>query len=93
MYRIKFSHQYKKLNGESLAELKDVIPIELERQTKGFIDYDAEGIYKLPKKGIFLVLVFLGGYGTLFTTLRRHTPRKYEYYSNLIGEQFEVVIA
>ena len=89
--KIKFSHNYKKLNNEKGAHLFDVYPILLEDQTKGFIDYDTEGIYKLPERGAFLCLVFKGINGTIFTTLRRMTSKKYEYYLDNKMEWFTII--
>ena len=89
--KIKFSHNYKKLNGEKWATLCNVRIIKLEHQTKGFLDYDTEGIYKLPKSGFFMCLLFHGENGTVFTTLRRYTPPKFHYYFDLIDKEFEII--
>jgi len=90
--KIKFSHNYKKLNNEKSAELRDVIIINLERQAKSFLEYDTEGIYNLPEKGTYIALIFLGKNGTLFTTLRRYTPMKYKYYVSHLNDFFEILI-
>lgn len=45
--------------------------------------------YKLPA-GKVLVLLFRSDC-FLFTTIRRYTPRKYEYYMGCRGEEFEIV--
>lgn len=88
---IKFSHEYKKLNHEQCGVLLGVFRIYLEEQSKVFLDYDTEGIYKLPKDGSYLLLLFMGNGGTIFTTLRRTTPEKWRYYNSKIKEEFEFV--
>lgn len=93
MNKIKFSHNYKKLNGETNAELFNVIVIDLENQAESFIDYDTDNYYyDLPKKGKYILLLFKGFNGTIFTTLRRHTDSKFDYYYNLIGQPFNIKI-
>ncbi len=96
---IKFSHKYEKLkslNGEivRIATLVGVFQIELIEQCRQFLNYDTDhGIYKLPCIGKYLLLLFLkNGEANLFTTLRRLTPTKYDYYHERIGQEFEVVI-
>jgi hypothetical protein len=90
---IKFSHEYKKLNHEQCGVLLSVHRIYLEEQSQAFLEYDTEGIYKLPKEGSFLLLSFLGNGGTFFTTLRRTTPEKWRYYNSMILKEFEFVRA
>jgi len=90
--RIRFSHNYKKLNNEKSAVLRAVIIIDLGKQAKSFLEYDTEGIYNLPKKGEYIALIFLGKNGTLFTTLRRYTPAKYAYYISHLNDLFEILI-
>lgn len=88
-----------------LAELLEVFLVNIDDLHEGFIDYDSlyfdktEGEYKhfpLPKTGKYMVLLFekiptVGSY-FLFTTIRRYTAKKYEYYKNARGEWFEIVI-
>lgn len=102
--KIKFSHAYKKLLNEhndviDTATLINVISVELSTLPKCFVDYDTEGIFELPPKGIYLMLIFLkpqeGDFccaSNIFTTLRRLTPEKHKYYSDAIGEDFEIII-
>lgn len=96
---IKFSHKYEKLksfNGEivRIATLVGVFPIELDEQCSQFLGYDTDdGRYLLPKSGKFILLLFLkNDEANLFTTLRRLTPSKYDYYHRRIGQDFEIVI-
>ena len=99
MYTIKFSHPYRKLfvSGQLItrAKLLLVEPVKLQDLTAESLEYDTDnGKYELPKKGDYLRLTFLkpGQDAHLFTTLRRNTPGKKEYYSTKIGELFEVVL-
>lgn len=95
--KIKFSHKYTKLltdSGEVVksAKLLQVIEIELDEMSKEFLAYDTDnGLYDLPKKGTFLMLIFQKSSGNhLFTTLRRFTPEKFNYYHRSIGQVFNV---
>ena len=103
MPTIKFSHSYRKLldnnQGKVIetALLVDVRVIQLETLHQDFIDYDTDnGMYKLPKKGDYLMLLFqkkeCGEPANLFTTLRRRTLQKELYYSAMIGQTFKVEI-
>ena len=47
--------------------------------------------YELPK-GKVLVLLLLSGGLMLWTTIRRYTPQKYDYYLGLIGESVNIEI-
>ncbi|HRS98123.1 MAG TPA: hypothetical protein P5040_08040 [Smithella sp.] len=102
MHTIKFSHVYKKLLDEhndviEFATLIDVRRVEISELHQKFKEYDTDnGLYALPPKGIYLMLIFLKppelNNGTcaanLFTTLRRSTPTKDKYYRAAIGEMF-----
>lgn len=104
MKKIKFSHIYQKLLDShndvvDHATLHAVIPVQLEELHASFIDYDTDsGKYALPAKGKYLMLVFekptevYVSDRNLFTTIRRFTPTKYDYYKNAVGEIFEVII-
>ena len=107
MKQIKFSHKYDKLldgNGNipQLAELLEVFLVNIEDLHERFISYDSvyldmnEDKYKyfpLPKKGKYMILLFKDpGLFSIFTTIRRYTPKKYEYYKNARGEIFEIVL-
>jgi len=106
MNTIKFSHIYNKLLDEhndviDEALLLDVIPVNLEERSEVFIKYDTDnGKYSLPKKGKYLMLIFmkppeLSGIcaDNIFTTLRRYTHEKTAYYKGHIGETFVIEIA
>jgi hypothetical protein len=104
MPQIKFSHKYQKiLNSHNdvieTATLLQVSIINLEDLSKEFLNYDTDnGVYELPKRGKYLMLIFLKeheDYTTdlnLFTTLRRHTPEKHKFYMSQIGKVFKVMV-
>jgi len=100
METIKFSHRYTKhpinvMNGSEVRRI-EVLNSKFEDLSDAFIQYDTKyycsGNYKLPKKGDCLVLLFLGGgaisgESELFTTVRRSTPDKEQYYKGLRGQK------
>ena len=99
MNRIKFSHRYQKLinpDGRCCRKLRllEVIPRLLEDSSKAFLDYDTDdGLYKLPKDGSYMILLFeKENYGArgrnLLTTIRIYNREKYRYYESKIGEIF-----
>lgn len=100
---IKFSHIYPKLLDEhndmvETATLLMVSQVKLEELHPSFLAYDThDGEFPLPRKGIYLMLLFLKPPGcdgicaaNLFTTLRRSTVEKTLYYTSLVGREFEV---
>ena len=74
---IKFSHHYAKLRAaepEMKATLIQVLPIDLGDLSAEFLAYDTDnGLFKLPKRGKYLMLISEGSHG-LFTTLRAAYP-------------------
>ena len=99
MLKIKFTHQYYKLQSQGdRARLIAAIPYSIDKDTPSdFLAYDTwyymDGHYKL-KPGDYVLLLFLGANG-VFTTIRPRKGRygdKLEYYSAHIGEEFEIVI-
>lgn len=100
MKQIKFSETtYKKLPKNYIgtqAVLIEVTVIDIENQTPAFIEYDTSfegGKYPLPTKGKFILLSFIHQSGAFFTTLRRYTEEKYDYYIGLILDEFKIVKA
>jgi len=102
---IKFSHEYTKMNSEhrpppTKATLLQVFVVDYKELTPVFKKYDAMyydqekqdwSLYPIPR-GKLLVLL-LKSYGDfLWTTVRRFTPRKFEYYKNHCGEEFLIQI-
>ena len=100
MPQIKFSHKYQKLLNShndviETATLLQVIPVNLEDLSQYFLDYDTDkGTYELPKRGKYLMLIFLKEHTdlNLFTTLRRFTPEKFCFYSRNVGKVFQVMV-
>lgn len=102
MKKIKFSHRYIKLKetfpGEPLS-LVQVWNTNTRELMPEFLDYDTAYVengkiehYKLGFKGDCMVLFFIDSGGTLFTTIRRATPTKTEYYNTAIGCSFKLEI-
>lgn len=96
MNKIKFSHRYEKLHNlytESGVILIQVFECKLSELSKEFLEYDTKivdaGFYKLTSKEN-LVLIFKTFNGKIFTTVRRSTPEKRDYYKSKIGKQFQV---
>ena len=102
---IKFSHRYSKhpINVIDGCEVRliEVLNSKFEDLSDTFKEYDTNlycgGNYTLPKKGDCLVLLFLGAgpiwdTSELFTTVRRSTPEKEQYYKGLRGQKLVVNI-
>lgn len=96
MKTIKFSHTYQKLKHHekitNSSMLLEVLEVELSNLSFEFLLYDTDGIYELPKKGKYLMLIFMKDNSNIFTTLRRYTPQKEKYYRESRGENFNVEI-
>ena len=93
---IKFSHRYKKFPSVfTPSKLIQVIPLKREAMSKEFIEYDTAivggGHYAL-EKGLYMVLLLKTDNEELWTTIRRYTPRKFEYYSSNIDKKFDIII-
>lgn len=92
MLQIKFSHKYPKLHGQESALLLAVELHERSDFTEKFIEYDTAfegGHFPLPPEQ-YMVLVFLGNELIPFTTVRRWTEDKFQYYHSNIGKVFGV---
>ena len=96
MNKIKFSHYYGKLHQVPLitqAKLLETIQVRLEDLSPAFLAYDTDnGKYKLPVQGLYIMLIFEKKNSNIFTTIRRFTPQKYEYFSSKRGEKFKIEI-
>ena len=92
IHRIKFSHDYPKLHGQTTAELLAVRPIRIDRNTPDeLLEYDTT-YYEKPFKvetslyaekhrfplptGDYIQLVFLGNLRIPFCTIRKAWPPK-----------------
>jgi hypothetical protein len=106
MPEIKFSHLYPKLLSTDTTLIKPVagarllLVVEVERADLPgcFIDYDTNfGQYRLPEKGLFIMLVFQKEQASqsrdLFTTLRPYTAEKAKWYLSQVGQTFDIVMA
>ena len=108
MKKIKFSHNYEKFEGlihlkDPLSDnlkvlLLNAFKINHKDLFKEMIKYDAEykgeygiNMYELPK-GDLILLIFQTNYRKIFTTIRRYTEEKFEYYKKSEGELFQLVI-
>lgn len=100
MNKIKFSHKYKKLAGQTKATLMFVAVFDYEKDRyPSLTEYDTailEGGYYPLSKGRYVILFFLGDKGIPFTTIRSKIGRfgldKEEYYSKHLNEEFEIVV-
>ena len=100
MRDIKFSHgDYHKLRhiyvGEDI-QLLEVFVGDSDKLSFSFVTYDTtydengdKHNFILPK-GKVIILLFMDISGSLFTTIRRYTPKKYEYYHGSRGYLFKV---
>lgn len=97
MRSIKFSAEYHKMPMDyNPSKLIQIIPINNCELDQPFIEYDTKKInntyYPLSfSNGIILLLLTEDGY--LWTTIRRHTPSKWNYYKSMVGEWFEIRIS
>lgn len=97
-YNIKFSENYFKLPTEMPfdATLLQCIKIHYDELSKYFRDYDTsfkDGYYILPKTDLILMILLANYIDTLpiFTTIRRYTPKKWEFYKSLEGQEVGIV--
>ena len=90
---IRFSHRYPKLHGQKTAKLLAVHPMESVQLHSDLIEYDTvkeDGThYGLPT-GVVIHLTFLGDKMIPFSTIRRHTDDKLEYYKTNIDRHFDI---
>ena len=101
MNKIKFSHNYEKLKNIKVDEpvvLIEALFVNTKDLTDEFKTYDAQyltedgvSFYDLKDMDA-LILIFIDVHGNIFTTIRRQTPSKNEYYLTSIGSKFQVVI-
>ena len=100
--KIKFNERYEKLSGidnHSMVVLLQVIEIDKRQLSESFIEYDTMYLdddlmcknYEI-KNSKLLLLIFMAGNGMAFTTLRKYTPTKLDYYRKLENEEMELVV-
>lgn len=95
---------YRKLHGIDLSKGATLIRIEeiqdIRHLPENFRVYDTvytdgqgnEKHYPLKINQKYLVLYFMDAKGTLFTTIRRWTKEKWEYYFQSQGYSFDIKI-
>jgi hypothetical protein len=92
-------------NPPTQATLLEVFKVNSEDLHKRFIEYDTIyfdkkinnlAYYKLPKGEVLVLILksqmFNDNNFDLWTTIRRFTPSKYEYYKKSRGETFNIEI-
>lgn len=97
MPAIKFSHRYHKMPpAPDPSRLIEVLVANRATLHSAFVEYDTAiiggGNYPLPG-GKVLVLLLQAESGELWTTIRRWTPDKEQYYRGLRGVRLAVVVA
>ena len=95
MKKIKFSHEYDKMfrNPDDRPPIRailiEVFRAKSEDLHKRFVEYDTSYYdmveerccyYKLPKGNV--IVLILKSEDMIWTTIRRYTPKKYQYYLN-----------
>ena len=89
---IKFTQRFTKLHDQKFARLLMVVDSKFENLTEGFLAYDTDGRYPMPKEGNCLILIFMGNDNFLFTTVRDcRTPEKIQYYKSHVGRIFNII--
>lgn len=103
MKKIKFSNEYFKFMNMFSQEYKEAklllaLRIKYTDLSAFFVKYDTLygeigdlKNYELPKTDLILLLFISDNTQQLFSTLRRFTPIKWDYYKKSEGEMFEVV--
>ena len=96
MKRIKFSHEYHKMPlNYTPSRLIQTLLIDRSEMSDQFVAYDTlnlnDEMYKLPK-GKLIVLLLLTTDRCLWTTIRRYTQSKWDYYHSQIGVLFDIVV-
>lgn len=105
MQSIKFSHEYFKMPSGIKSRktyLLGVTVIHYSQLPSGFIFYDTlfskdnktMEHYPLPKTQLIILTLFTDSELSpkVWTTLRRFTQQKYDYYNNLIGKEIKIII-
>ncbi len=102
MKQIKFSQKYEKFNDNipRTVVLLEVFKVKVKDLHPRFIEYDTIfwnhdlnnwSNYSIKHLDIVLVLLFKYG-DRIFTTIRRFTGTKYDYYKKSRGEDFNIVM-
>lgn len=98
---IKFSHRYEKMPkkiGSAFCSTQIVeIRVKEIKELHGiFIEYDTCKLngtyYELPKEGKVIIIYMVSTPCNLWTTIRRWTPKKEEYYKSLVGKEVDIEV-
>src|SRR3990167_690539 len=108
MNTIKFSHKYLKMPINIKTRKTILIGVSLihfKQLSEKFIMYDtsyesyntlfeSSTMYVLPKTQLLLLTLFTENeqIPKVWTTLRRFTPQKHDYYNKLIGQDIKILI-
>lgn len=100
MKQIKFSYLYEKMNWQpKTAKLLQVLKVNYNDLSEGFVAYDTAfhedygmKYYSLPKTDLILLILFDLEREIIWTTIRRFTPKKWEYYKGSESEVFDIVL-
>lgn len=96
MAKIKFSHDYMKLPekwDDTEAVLLKVVETNTKHLPKSFLEWDTrfrgeEGHYNLPEGPVILLFFSHVPTGQVFTTIRRFTEQKLDYYDRCEDDTF-----
>lgn len=96
MPKIEFAEQYPKLYGQTSAKLVSVQVLYPRDFTTELLEYDTKNIhgkyYPIDTTKTHIQLVFVGNLGIPFCTLRKYKREKLDWYRDLIGDIFDVVV-
>lgn len=99
--KIKFSQEYLKLPCAMpfKATLLQCVKTHFNDLSEIFKEYDTcyfsqrefneTKNYQLPRTELIILILQFGEY--IFTTIRRYTPKKWEYYLNNTGKEFKII--
>ena len=99
MAKIKFSHDYMKLPEDwddteaFLLHMQTAYKAELEKKCPALLKWDTkfrneEGSYPLPDGRLIILFFTHLQTGQVFTTMRRWTEEKENYYDRMVGDVF-----
>jgi hypothetical protein len=73
--------------------------VELDKLPTDFLGYDTtypidgrEEQYPLPKRGSYMILFLYTESNQVWTTIRRFTQSKHDYYRSIVGQEVKIVI-
>ena len=97
MRTIRFSHKYSKMPIDfGVSKLLEVFVTDAGYLHEEFKDYDTSygdrENYPLPTGKVIVMLLRTSVDNVLWTTIRRHTSSKYDYYKGLRGSYVKCVV-